>query len=66
MEARGGWPFLSRSPTETEEDTELIFALATHLLLMLLLPSSVTFDKCVAHLLESSHEILIVGTMDIG
>ena len=63
MDARGGWPFLSRSPTETEEDTELIFALATHRLLM---PSLVTFDKCVAHLLESSHEILIVGTMGIG
>ena len=51
MDARGGWPFLSRSPTETEEDTEeLIFALATHRLL--LLPSLLTFDKCVAHLLE--------------
>ena len=54
MEARGGWPFLSRSPTETEEDTEeLISALATHRLLMLLLPSLVTFDGMyrVAHLL---------------
>ena len=64
MDARGGWPFLSRSPTETEEDTELIFALATHRLL--LLPSLLTFDKYIAHLLESSHEILIVGTMGIS
>ena len=57
MEARGGWPFLSRSPTE-EEDTELISATrglgdhrSAHRLLLLLLPSLVTFDKYVAHIL---------------
>ena len=57
MEARGGWPFLSRSPTE-EEDTELISATRggggdhrrAHRLL--LLPSLVTLDKYEAHLLD--------------